>query len=436
MQFGTQFAVQDFYQQQAKQLMSQLPAQVIANQQKGWDLLHDMFGFGSTAHAATLSEEQLLQQAQMERPMGERAAEVATPEPLDFSSITEQLYSDMEAFTEGINELFSGIGESISETLTTSFEGIGETFTGFAESITENLTSTLDGLSEYFSGFGEAIQSNLTATFENAATMFTGFGDNLTSSLTAAQALTETALTAIGTSFETTRTQIMTAWGELPSFFAGVFSGLGGAAQAAGAAIYSGLTAPIGQIIGAWQSAAAQISSIISSISAQAASIPSVNISAPAGKGFAEGGFVSSEMHFFAGEHGAEVIIPLSTSKRSRALDLFEKTAAILGHGASIPTGDLLSNISTAPELPASFGNNFKLDAQEIVSAPSSTGSASNKIEINLGGVNGTTFEIRSSNPREVLDVIRDNFATIANKLTERIAEQVSDAFNNMAVHH
>ncbi len=443
MQFGTQFAVQDFYQQQAKQLMSQLPAQVIANQQKGWDLLHDMFGFGSTAHAATLSEEQLLQQAQMERPMGEAVAEatqpsteLTTPEPLDFSSITEQLYSDMEAFTEGINELFSGIGESISETLTTSFEGIGETFTGFTDSITENLTSALDGLSEYFSGFGEAIQSNLTATFENAATMFTGFGDNLTSTLTAAQASTETALTAIGTSFETTRTQIMTAWGELPSFFAGVFSGLGGAAQAAGAAIYSGLTAPIGQIIGAWQSAAAQISSIISSISAQAASIPSVNISAPAGKGFAEGGFVSSEMHFFAGEHGAEVIIPLSTSKRSRALDLFEKTAAILGHGASIPTGDLLSNISNIPELPANFGNNFKLDAQEIVSAPVSTGSAPNKIEINLGGVNGTTFEIRSGNPREVLDVIRDNFATIANKLTERIAEQVSDAFNNMAVRH
>lgn len=443
MQFGTQFAVQDFYQQQAKQLMSQLPAQVIANQQKGWDLLRDMFGFGSTAHAATLNEEQLLQQAQMERPMGEAVAEatqpsteLTTPESLDFSSITEQLYSDMEAFTEGINELFSGIGESISETLTTAFEGIGETFTGFTDSITENLTSALDGLSEYFSGFGEAIQSNLVATFENAAIMFTGFGDNLTSTLTAAQASTETVLTAIGTSFETVRSQIVIAWGELPSFFAGVFNGLGGAAQAAGAAIYSGLTAPIGQIIGAWQSAAAQISSIISSISAQAASIPSVNISAPAGKGFAEGGFVSSEMHFFAGEHGAEVVIPLSASKRSRALDLFEKTAAILGHGASIPTGDLLSNISNIPELPASFGNNFKLDAQEIVSAPSSTGSASNKIEINLGGVNGTTFEIRSSNPREVLDVIRDNFATIANKLTERIAEQVSDAFNNMAVHH
>ena len=77
----------------------------------------------------------------------------------------------MEAFTEGINELFSGIGESISETLTTSFEGIGETFTGFTDSITENLTSALDGLSEYFSGFGEAIQSSLTATFSNAATM-------------------------------------------------------------------------------------------------------------------------------------------------------------------------------------------------------------------------------------------------------------------------
>lgn len=59
MQFGTQFAVQDFYLKQAKQLMSQLPAQVIANQQKGWDLLRDMFGFDSTAHAATPTGESL-----------------------------------------------------------------------------------------------------------------------------------------------------------------------------------------------------------------------------------------------------------------------------------------------------------------------------------------------------------------------------------------
>lgn len=93
----------------------------------------------------------------------------------------------------------------------------------------------------------------------------------------------------------------------------------GASVSVLGSAIAAGLTAPIGQVIGAWQSAAAQISSIISSISAQAASMPSVNISAPSGKGFAEGGFVSSQTNFFAGEHGAEVIIPLSASKRSRS---------------------------------------------------------------------------------------------------------------------
>lgn len=467
LQYGTgaQNATQDYYRQRSQMLLSQEPAQVLANQQKGWDLLRDLFGFGGTAHAATLSEEQLLQQAQMERPLtiGEAIAqntqptpEMSQPEstPLDFSSITEQLYSDMESFTEGINELFSGIGESISETLTTSFEGVGETFSGFTDSITENLTSAFEGISEYFSEIGATFSENLSASFESvgetfnslgtliseslttsfesAGEMFTGFGESLTLTLTTAQASAETSLLAIGTAFETTKSTVQTSWAEMPGFFEGIFSGLGGAASSAGAAIAAGLTAPIGSIIGAWQSAASQISSIISSISAQAAAMPSIsNVGGGGGSAYAEGGFVNSPTQALIGEAGAEVVIPLSGSKRSRALDLFNKTAAILGEGASIPMSDFTAD--DIPELDNTFSG-FTLDAPTPVAANSDK--TSNSAEVSMGGIN-VTFNISGAdNPQQIMETIKENLADLADKIAGQLGKTVLSSFNNMSLGH
>ena len=471
LQYGTgaQGATQDFYRRQSEILLSQIPAQVLANQQKGWDLLHDISPFSGTAHAATLSEEQLLQQAQMERPLmgntvsdrvsagllAQPTPEMSQPEstPLDFSSIAEQLYSDMESFTEGINELFSGIGESISETLTTSFEGIGETFSGFTDSITENLTSAFEGVDEYFNevgamfsenlaasfesvgetfnSLGSLISESLTTSFEGAGEMFTAFGESLTSTLTTAQATAESSLLAIGTAFETTKSTVQTSWAELPGFFEGIFSGLGGAASSAGAAIHAGLTAPIGSIIGAWQGAAAQISSIISSISAQAAAMPSVANIGGGGSAYAEGGFVNSPTQALIGEAGAEVVIPLSGSKRSRALDLFNKTAAILGGEAAIPMADFTAD--NVPELDSSGG--FTLDAQAPV-ATRNQSATSASAEVNIGGVN-VTFNISGAkDPQQVLDTIKENLENITDKIAGQLGSMLPAVWGNMAVKH
>ena len=58
-----------------------------------------------------------------------------------------------------------------------------------------------------------------------------------------------------------------------------------------------------------------------------------LHAAAPAGKGFAKGGFVSSATNFFAGEHGAEAIVPLNHSQRS--FDLWSETGDLLGFGDS-----------------------------------------------------------------------------------------------------
>lgn len=72
-------------------------------------------------------------------------------------------------------------------------------------------------------------------------------------------------------------------------------------------------------------------------------------------KEYADGGFITSEQVALVGEGGApEVIIPLTASKRSRALDLYEQAGEILG--AEPPTQHIPAQqtyyVNTRPETP------------------------------------------------------------------------------------
>ena len=427
----------------------------------------------SKASAAELTPEQLTQQAAMER------REVSSPttlESIDTSSMTEQLFSDMDSLSEGIGELFSGIGDTITESLSNAFESVGEIFSGLIESISENLSGAFEGIGEYFSEFGASIMENLSPSIESVSEIFSGFGEvimeslssafegigeffsnfgsviseglsaaieiaseifstfgeMLSSGLSAAQSAAESALSAIGSAFTSAKDMIQSAWAELPSFFAGIFDGLGGVAASAGAAIYSGLTSVIGAVIGAWQSAASTVSGIISSISAMASSAASMipSFGGLGGVGKAEGGFVSSETHFFAGEHGPEVVIPLSVSKRARALDLFEQTAAILGGDASIPMDDSLAG--ELPELEdTSPTGTATLDGDAPITA---VNSSNNSVTISLGGVNVTFTISDAESPQEVMETIKENLEELADRIGGQLAIKIGDCFGNMAL--
>ena len=198
--------------------------------------------------------------------------------------------------------------------------------------IREGLSSALDGAGENLSELGNFISEGLSTALDGASTAFDGLGEMISAGLEGAAASAEGALSTISSTFDSAREGIMSAWNELPSFFGGIFDGLGGVASSAGAAILSGLTSVCGSVISAWESVASTVSSIISTISAAASSVASMIPSiGGGGVGKAEGGFVTAETHFYAGEHGAEVVIPLSSSHRNRALDLYKKTGAILG---------------------------------------------------------------------------------------------------------
>lgn len=388
----------EYYQQRAAEMAAN-PANFI---QPKW---------GNVAHAAELNEEQMAQMAAMEG--GTVASKVMAPfemteagtppEMPDITGVTEQIYSDLEALQEGVGEVFSGFGEQITEQLTVAFEGVGETFATFGTTITEGLTSTFDGVNEMFATFGTTISEGLTTTFTGAGEQFAQFGTMISEGMMSAQTAAESSMTAIQTVFTTTKDTIQAAWGELPAFFANVFSGLGGAAAAAGAAIEAGLTAPIGSIIGAWQGAAAQISSIISSISAQAAAMPSI----PTGGGnipaHAEGGFITSPEFALIGERGAELILPLTDKERSH--ELLRQASGVLG-----------------------------LNSEEDGYSISSGGSGgSGSISISVGGVT-VNFEINGSDSTNVMEAIKENLQEIGDKVAAQISKSVGNVFQNQMV--
>ena len=80
-------------------------------------------------------------------------------------------------------------------------------------------------------------------------------------------------------------TAIQAMWNELPSFFDGLFAGLGGVATSAGAAIASGINSAIGTIQSEWESLSSWLSSKISSLSSMASNAVSAITSFGGGGG-------------------------------------------------------------------------------------------------------------------------------------------------------
>lgn len=275
-------------------------------------------------------------------------------------------------------------------------------------------TSALD---EWITGLEAQLTEGLTSIAEGAGEIFSGLSETISAGLDAASSAASSALESIQSAFTTAKESVQAAWNELPGFFDGVFSGLGGAASAAGSAIMSGLTSVIGAVIGAWESAASTISGIISSISSMASSIHLPSFSGGVGK--AEGGFVSSETHFFAGEHGPEAIIPLDPSKRSRALELFERTAAILNGGTMNFGGDELGD-----------------EDAEILGGTYSDGTSSGQssgVQINLGGIQAT-FNVTGGNAQETMQTIQENLFELADKVAARLAVTIDDIHHNQTL--
>lgn len=106
--------------------------------------------------------------------------------------------------------------------------------------------------------------------------------------------------------------------------------------------------------------------------------------------------------------------------------------AAILGEGASIPMSDF-----TADDIPA-LANTFSgYSIEAPTDIPTGNQSSTPKIEINLGGINGTTFSISgANNPQAFTGSVADNLSALADKVAGHLGKTVLASFNNMSLGH
>lgn len=106
------------------------------------------------------------------------------------------------------------------------------------------------------------------------------------------------------------------------------------------------MTAHVGKVDGA-EAAARDARSVMQSFLDNHPIIAKVVETVTGGRvgGHAEGGFVQQKQLSWLAEDGAEVVIPLSAAHRTRALDLYEQTGAILGtQAAYMPMNTNTSN--------------------------------------------------------------------------------------------
>ena len=154
----------------------------------------------------------------------------------------------------------------------------------------------------------------------------------------------------------------------------------------------------------------------------------------------AYGGFVTSPRTILAGEDGGEVIIPLSPNKRSRALDLFERTGEILSSGGgfgSILGSDMMEDgqgvmdnllQNDVPGLPAGESNDLPISS-------TANGSDKTTVSIEMGGISINLTVNGGNSPQsvaeDVLQVIRENMDRIADEAGGKMAEKLNSIWGN-----
>ncbi len=130
---------------------------------------------------------------------------------------------------------------------------------------------------------------------------------------------------------------------------------------------------------------------------------------------YAKGGILTKPHMGIVAEDGAEGIIPLSPSKRSRGIDLWQRTGEILGVQPYEDGGqerDASMAVSTGTASRSSEGVNFTVN---------------NKIEPSF------TFEIRAgADPDEIVAVIKSRTQEFTDEIGDNLAERLARIFANM----
>lgn len=152
---------------------------------------------------------------------------------------------------------------------------------------------------------------------------------------------------------------------------------------------------------------------------------------ASAAQPHANGGIMTNRHYGMVAEDGPEAIIPLSPSRRSRGLDLWQRSGEILGV-RPYADGGVLDAPSAGHQ-----GVSYRKFSDDH--APQSSGGVivtssgiGQPIKIDLGGIH---FEVKvenASDPSAVVRIIRENLGNIADDLCQNIMRALAPVFGNM----
>lgn len=177
----------------------------------------------------------------------------------------------------------------------------------------------------------------------------------------------------------------------------------------------------------------APVKAKFNSVTSLGSSITGLHTSSESPK--ANGGFILNEQHALIGEAGPEVIIPLSSSKRSRAVDLMQRAWDVIGGGSL--SGASSADMANDDYTDGGFneGGNFGTFNMPAAPAPHESSNARN-FNVDIGGVN-MTVNINSENANSSNDIIRtikENLDNLADDVAGQMAQKLKGIFANQAV--
>lgn len=162
--------------------------------------------------------------------------------------------------------------------------------------------------------------------------------------------------------------------------------------------------------------------------------------------GYAEGGFVNGMQLSWVGEEGPEAIIPLTSGRRSRALELYRETGKMLGVSAHANGGFVggkfatnsadsaagaLNNVNSILNAPVAHSED---SAANYSNTDNSTASESPNITISVNvNPNFNITQAEGQDADSVIDAIISHIGEIADKIGGDIAGNLMAAFSNMA---
>lgn len=262
-------------------------------------------------------------------------------------------------FIKTVADLGSGVIDSLAKIKDGDFSGFDDlaaTASAAADNFKNSWLDAAGAVKTGILGTGDAIQTLMTTTQPSVADFSRLNYQSDTSSITQplADASTQAAdsLTQVQMPAEATGQSLS----PMPPSIDGAVAATDNLTSALPAPI-DGLNA-VGVAASNAASALEGAASRINSVQINPVITVNAAVTAPTGKGFAKGGFVSSMTNFFAGEHGPEAILPLQRSQRS--FDLWAETGRILvfdGQGGAPINISLTVNVS---------GNSDKDTAQRV----------------------------------------------------------------------